>query len=62
VVLIPLFFYFIIAAQLFRATLGYTGAAILAGALFAIAVYTLSLFERRWYLNKTSQTVSHYKL
>lgn len=58
VVLLPLFFGFIILAQLFSTSAGHIGAAVSAGILFAMTVYTLSLFERRWHLNKTRQTDS----
>jgi len=58
VILLPLFFGFIIAAQLFSTTIGHIGAALLSGILFAITVYALSLFERRWHSNKTNQTDS----
>jgi uncharacterized protein involved in response to NO len=62
VILLPLFFGFIIAAQLLSPTLGHTGASVLAGTLFAIAVYVLSIFERRWHSNKTDQTGSKHSI
>jgi len=62
VILLPLFFGFIIAAQLFSSTVGPIGAAVLAGILFAITVYILSLFERRWHFNQTRQTESQHTL
>jgi hypothetical protein len=62
VVLLPLFFGFIIVAQLFSTIVGHIGAAVSAGILFAITVYTLSLFERRWHLYKTRQTGSQHTL
>lgn len=53
IIFIPLFFGFIIAGQLLSAMLGQSGAALFAGSLFALVIYTLSIFERRWYQGKT---------
>ena len=49
VVLTPLFFGLILAAQAFSETLGTVGAPLAAGIVLAIAVYSLSIFERSWY-------------
>lgn len=48
--LAPLFFGLIVAAQTFSETLGTVGAPLAAGIVLAIAVYSLSLIERHWYL------------
>jgi hypothetical protein len=50
IVLTPLFFGLIVAAQLFSETIGTVGAPLAAGIVLAIAVYSLSVFERRWYI------------
>lgn len=50
VVLVPLFFGLVIAAQAFSETLGTAWAPLAAGIVLAIAVYSLSIFERRWYI------------
>ena len=49
IVLVPLFFLLIIAAQLLQERLGYVSASLLCGGIFSVIVYLLSLFERRWY-------------
>lgn len=50
IVLTPLFFGLIVAAQMSSEAIGSVGAPLAAGIVLAIAVYLLSLFERRWYL------------
>jgi len=50
IVLTPLFFGLIVAAQTFSEAIGTVGAPLAAGMVLAIAVYSLSLFERRWYI------------
>ena len=49
IILVPLFFLLIIAAQLLQERLGYVSASLLCGGIFSVIVYLLSLFERRWY-------------
>ena len=49
IILVPLFFLLIIAAQLLQETLGHVSASLLCGGIFSVIVYLLSLFERRWY-------------
>ena len=49
IILVPLFFLLIIAAQLLREILGHVSASLLCGGIFSVIVYLLSLFERRWY-------------
>ena len=49
IILVPLFFLLIIAAQLLQERLGYVSASFLCGGIFSVIVYLLSLFERRWY-------------
>jgi hypothetical protein len=49
IILVPLFFLLIIAAQLLREILGHVSASLLCGGIFSVIVYFLSLFERRWY-------------
>ena len=51
VILVPLFFLLIIAAQLLQESLGHVSAALLCGGIFSVMVYLLSLFEGRWYDN-----------
>ncbi len=48
IVLTPLFFGLIIAAQTFSQAIGTVAAPLAAGLVLAIAVYLLSTFERRW--------------
>ena len=50
IVLTPLFFGLIVAAQMSSDAIGTVGAPLAAGIVFAIAVYTLSIFERRWHI------------
>ncbi len=50
IVLTPLFFGLIVVAQLFSNAIGTFWAALAVGIVLAIAVYTLSLFERRWHI------------
>ena len=52
IILIPLFFLLIVAAQTLSDRLGYVWASLSAGLVLAIAVYTLSVFERRRHLNR----------
>ena len=49
IILVPLFFLLIIAAQLLQESLGHVLASLLCGGIFSVIVYLLSLFERRWY-------------
>jgi hypothetical protein len=49
IILVPLFFLLIIAAQLLQEKLGHVSASLLCGGIFSVIVYLLSLFERRWY-------------
>ena len=49
IILVPLFFLLIIAAQLLKEKLGYVSASLLCGGIFSVIVYFLSLVERRWY-------------
>ena len=49
IILVPLFFLMIIAAQLLQESLGHVSASLLCGGIFSIIVYLLSLVERRWY-------------
>ena len=49
IILVPLFFLLIIAAQLLQESLGHVLASLLCGGIFSVIVYFLSLFERRWY-------------
>ena len=49
IILVPLFFLMIIAAQLLQERLGYVSASLLCGGIFSVIVYLLSLVERRWY-------------
>ena len=49
IILVPLFFLLIIAAQLLQKSLGHVSASLLCGGIFSVIVYLLSLFERRWY-------------
>ena len=49
IILVPLFFLLIIAAQLLQEILGHVSASLLCGGIFSVIVYLLSLFERRWY-------------
>ena len=49
IILVPLFFLLIIAAQLLQEILGHVSAPLLCGGIFSVIVYFLSLFERRWY-------------
>ena len=49
IILVPLFFLLIIAAQLLQESLGHVSASLLCGSIFSVIVYLLSLFERRWY-------------
>ena len=55
IILVPLFFLLIIAAQLLQESLGHVSAALLCGGIFSIMVYLLSLFERRRYGNINSE-------
>jgi hypothetical protein len=52
IVLTPLFFGLIVAAQLFSETIGTVGAPLAAGIVLAIAVYSLSIFERHWHMTR----------
>ena len=52
--LLPLYFGMIILGQLLVPALDQTLAAILAGMIFAVVVYSLSVVERRLYLSKTA--------
>ena len=52
IVLAPLFFGLIVAAQTYSEALGTVGASLVAGIVLAIAVYSLSIFERSWYIAK----------
>ena len=49
IILVPLFFLMIIAAQLLQESLGRVSASLLCGGIFSVIVYLLSLVERRWY-------------
>ena len=49
IILVPLFFLLIIAAQLLQESLGNVSASLLCGGIFSVIVYLLSLVERRWY-------------
>ncbi len=49
IILVPLFFLLIIAAQLLQESLGHVLASLLCGGIFSVIVYLLSLVERRWY-------------
>ena len=49
IILVPLFFLMIIAAQLLQESLGHVSASLLCGVIFSVIVYLLSLVERRWY-------------
>ena len=49
VILVPLFFLLIIAAQLLQESLGHVSVSLLCGGIFSVIVYLLSLFELRWY-------------
>ena len=49
IILVPLFFLMIIAAQLLQESLGHVSASLLCGGIFSVIVYLLSLVERRWY-------------
>ena len=49
IILVPLFFLLIIAAQLLQESLGHVSASLLCGGIFSVIVYLLSLVERRWY-------------
>ena len=55
IILVPLFFLLIIAAQLLQESLGHVSASLLCGGIFSIMVYLLSLFERHWYDNINSE-------
>lgn len=57
-ILLPLYFGMIIIGQLLVPAIDQTLAAIFAGTVFAIAVYTLSVIERRLYLSKTASEKS----
>ena len=48
IVLAPLFFGLIVAAQTFSEAIGTVGVPLATGIVLAIAVYSLSIFERRW--------------
>lgn len=51
IVLTPLFFGLIVAAQMFSDAIGTVRAPLAVGIVFAIAVYTLSIFDtRRWHI------------
>jgi hypothetical protein len=50
IVLTPLFFGLIVAAQMVSGAIGTVGAPLAAGIVLAIAVYSLSIFERRWHI------------
>ncbi|MEO2016023.1 MAG: hypothetical protein ABGZ53_16810 [Fuerstiella sp.] len=50
IVVTPLFFGLIIAAQKFTEAIGTVGAPLAAGIVLAITVYLLSIFERRWHM------------
>jgi hypothetical protein len=52
IILIPLFFLLIVVAQTLSDRLGYVWASLSAGVVLAIAVYTLSVFERRRHLTR----------
>ena len=49
IILVPLFFLMIIAAQLLQESFGHVSASLLCGGIFSVIVYLLSLVERRWY-------------
>jgi len=57
IILVPLFFLLIIAAQLLQESLGHVSASLLCGGIFSVLVYSLSLFERRWYDKINSEKV-----
>ena len=57
IILVPLFFLLIIAAQLLQESLGHVSASLLCGGIFSVMVYLLSLFERRWYDKINSEKV-----
>ena len=46
----PFFFGLIVAAQMVSGAIGTVGAPLAAGIVLAIAVYSLSIFERRWHI------------
>ena len=50
IVLIPLFFGLIVAAQMLAEAIGTVGAPLAAGIVFASAVYSVSIMERHWYI------------
>ena len=52
IVLTPLFFGLIVAAQKFSEAIGAVGAPLAAGIVLASAVYLLSIFERRWQMTR----------
>lgn len=51
-VLLPLFFLLIVAAQASTDIIGPVWAPLFAGIVLAMTMYMLSIFERRWYLAK----------
>lgn len=55
IMLLPLFFLLVIAGQLLTKVIGVWGASLAAGTVFAIAVYMLSILERRQYNVKISK-------
>lgn len=58
ILLLPLYFGMIIIGQLIMPAVGQTLAALFAGIVFSIVVYSLSLIERRMYLRKTASEQS----
>ena len=58
ILLVPLYFGMIIIGQLIIPTVGQTLASTIAGLIFSIVVYSLSLIERRIYLRKTTSVKS----
>ena len=57
IILVPLFFLLIIAAQLLREILGHVSASLLCGGIFSVLMYLLSLVERHWYNKINVETV-----
>ncbi len=51
-ILLPLFFLLIVVAQAYTDIIGSVWAPLGAGVVLAITLYTISIFERRWYLAK----------
>ena len=51
-ILIPLFFLLIVGGQALTGLLGSVWAPLSAGAILAMTVFALSLFERRWHLTR----------